>query len=96
MHEGDADVAAYKKWLDECFEKEPIFILDIGQACRIRDEYVEHLPKAIQNNGFNFNDRFKLMYKRISETDYQWLDNEGNQGVDHGPLEFYEKHWEKV
>ncbi len=97
MRESDADIEKYKEWLKDCFNLDKAFTLEIGESCRINDDYVEHLPKNGKVNGFAFNDaRFKLMYKRIDENTYQWLDSEGTQGVDQGPLEFYVRHWEKI
>jgi len=96
MHEGDADIEAYKAWLSDCFKMDETFTLKIGEACRVRNEHVDNLPTEFQNNGFHIETRFKLMYKRTDENSYHWLDSEGNQGVDPGPLEFYVKHWEKI
>lgn len=86
MHEGDYDIAQYKKWLEDA-TPDPAFKLQIGESCRMRNEHVDKLPAT---------GRFKLIYTRVDETTYRWLDNEGTAGVDPGPLEFYEKHWEKV
>lgn len=96
MHEGDEDIAKYKKWLDECFVEDEIFTLEIGEACRVRDEHVDKLPSVAVTNAFALETRFKLMYKRTDENSYHWLDSEGNQGTDRGPIVFYMKHWEKI
>ena len=90
MHEGDADVEAYKKWLADCFNIDEAFTLEVGESCRIRNEHVDKLPHG---------ERFKLMYKRTDVDAYHWLDCEGNQGTHCGlsePLQFYVKHWEKI
>lgn len=96
MHEGDEDLEKYKSWLDECFDLDESFTLEVGESCRVRDSHVENLPNT-NNNSFCYGDgRFKLMYKRVDEDTYQWLDTEGNQGSDRGPLAFYVKYWEKI
>lgn len=96
MHEGNEDIEAYKRWLDECFEKDEIFRLEIGEACKIRNEYVDSLPSSNIKNIYATGARFKLFYKRTDEYSYHWLDSEGNQGTDRGPIDFYAKHWEKI
>ena len=88
MRERDEDFERYINYLADCFTKDEVFTLQVGQSCRVKDEHVGDIP---QHAG-----RFKLMYKRVDETNYQWLDTEGEQGVDVGPIEFFTKHWEIV
>lgn len=72
---------------------DPAFGLAIGEACRIRQSYVDKLPAGRT---------FKIMWTRVGSHEYRWLDSEGTQGSvfdyndDNDQLQFSDEHWEKV
>jgi hypothetical protein len=69
------------------------FRLAIGEACRIRQDYVEKIPAG---RGF------KMLWTRVDAYVHRWIDSNGDQGYVHDnadantPLEFSAEHWEKI
>lgn len=61
--------------------------LDIGEACVVKASYHENLKKA--------EGPYKVMYTRLDEKKFQWLDNEGEQGIVLDVM-FDERYWEKL
>jgi hypothetical protein len=47
--------------------------LQIGESCVVKASYHENLKKA--------EGPYKVMYTRLNEEQFQWLDSEGEQGI---------------
>lgn len=47
--------------------------LQIGESCVVKPSYHENLKKA--------EGPYKVMYTRLDEEQFQWLDSEGEQGI---------------
>lgn len=61
--------------------------LDIGESCVVKASYHENLEKAPGP--------YKVMYTRLDEERFQWLDSEGEQGIVLDVM-FDERFWEKL
>lgn len=61
--------------------------LQIGESCVVKASYHANLEKA--------QGPYKVMYTRLNEEQFQWLDSEGEQGIVLDVM-FDTRYWEKL
>lgn len=61
--------------------------LAIGETCVVKESYYANLEKS--------EGPYKVMYTRLNEVQYQWLDREGEQGIVENVV-FDVRFWEKL
>lgn len=77
---------------EEEIGEEETFTLAVGEACKVRQEYVDKL-----NEGA----RFKMLWTRVDDRSYRWRASDGDVGTvfgdsDVGLVKFSTQHWEKT
>lgn len=61
--------------------------LEVGETCVVKPSYHANLEKA--------EGPYKVMYTRLDEEKFQWLNSEGEQGIELN-IVFDTRYWEKL
>jgi hypothetical protein len=77
------------KSINDSLKSESVFRLNVGEGCRVRQDYVDQLQS---------NESFKMMWIRVNENEYRSLDSNGKQDTlaSWDILQFSEECWEKI